>query len=257
MVSDSKEYLVSAKLEDKVRDGVVHVLKTKPENPSTALGEFLSPFAAFGPADAKGGCELDNSKTAVVFIEFQNEFTSEGGKLHDAVKPCMQENNMLEKSAALAKKAREAGVSVFHTPIMFKADASDNPNKALGILAGCASGSLFTENTWNTEFHESMQPQEGDVVIKGKKGLDAFPGTDLDEQLKAKGIETVVLGGFLTNCCVESTMRTAYEKGYNVITLTDGTATTSAEGQAVTGGSYGMFSTPMTIAEYEAKMIAK
>merc|ERR1712227_792572 len=138
----------------------------------------------------------------------------------------MEENGMLEKSAALAKKAREAGVSVFHAPIMFKADASDNPNKALGILAGCASGTLFTENTWNTEFHESMQPQEGDVV----------------------------LGGFLTNCCVESTMRTAYEKGYNVITLTDGTATTSAEGQAVTSGSYGMFSTPMTVAEYEAKL---
>ena len=52
--------------------------------------------------------------------------------------------------------------------------------------------------------------------------------------------------GFLTNCCVESTMRTAYEKGFNVITLTDACATTSPEGQAVTGGSYGMFSTPST-----------
>lgn len=49
-----------------------------------------------------------------------------------------------------------------------------------------------------------MQPQPGDVVVQGKKGLDAFPGTDLEEQLKARGIETVVLGGFLTNCCVES-----------------------------------------------------
>ena len=53
------------------------------------------------------------------------------------------------------------------------------------------------------------------------------------------------------NCCVESTMRTAYEKGFNVITLTDATATTSAEGQAVTKGSYGFFSTPMTVEEYE------
>ena len=48
-----------------------------------------------------------------------------------------------------------------------------------------------------------------------------------EEQLKANGIETVVLGGFLTNCCVESTMRTAYEKGFNVITLTDACATAS------------------------------
>merc|ERR1719409_2170286 len=96
-----------------------------------------------------------------------------------------------------------------------------------------------------------MTPAEGDTVIKGKKGLDAFPGTDLEEQLVKQGIETVVLAGFLTNCCVESTMRTAYEKGFNVITLTDACATTSKEGQAVTGGSYGMFSTPMTVADYE------
>merc|ERR1712139_190748 len=91
-----------------------------------------------------------------------------------------------------------------------------------------------------------MTPAAGDVVIKGKK--------DLDAQLKARKIETVVLCGFLTNCCVESTMRTAYEKGFNVVTLTDAMATTSPEGQAVTAGSFGMFSTPMTVAEYEAKL---
>merc|ERR1712196_670844 len=99
-----------------------------------------------------------------------------------------------------------------------------------------------------------MQPAPGDIVVQGKKGLDAFPGTDLEAQLVANGIETVVMGGFLTNCCVESTMRSAYEKGFNVVTLTDACATTSAEGQAVTGGSYGMFSTPMTVDEYSAML---
>merc|ERR1719333_884048 len=108
---------------------------------------------------------------------------------------------------------------------MFKADASDNPNKGLGILAGCAKDSLFTEGSWNAEFCDAMKPAEGDVVVQGKKGLDAFPGTDLEETLKAKGIETVALGGFLTNCC----------------------ATTRPEGQkAATTGTFGMFSAPMT-----------
>ena len=162
----------------------------------------------------------------------------------------MKSNDMLAKSSKLVAEARAKGVKIMHVPISFSADASDNPNKGLGILAGCAKDSLFTEKTWNAEFHESMTPAEGDVVIKGKKGLDAFPGTDLEEQLKAHDIETVVLGGFLTNCCVESTMRTAYEKGFNVITLTDATATTSAEGQAVTAGSFGFFSTPMTVEDY-------
>merc|ERR1711998_254091 len=91
--------------------------------------------------------------------------------------------------------------------------------------------------------------------IKGKKGLDAFPNTTLDAELKAAGIETIVLCGFLTNCCVESTMRTACEKGYNVITITDGCATLSAEGhQAATTGTFGMFSTPMTAEEFVSKI---
>merc|ERR1719343_954112 len=100
-----------------------------------------------------------------------------------------------------------------------------------------------------------MKPEEGDVVVSGKKGLDAFPGTDLEAQLKAHGIETVALAGFLTNCCVESTMRTAFEKGFNVITLSDCTAATSMEGQkAAVEGTYGMFSTPMLAADFVTKL---
>ena len=93
----------------------------------------------FPPSEAKGGVPVENSKTAVLFIEYQNEFTSQGGKLHEAVKACMAENNMLEKSARLMNDARAKGVKIFHAPISFKADASDNPNKNLGILAGCAA----------------------------------------------------------------------------------------------------------------------
>merc|ERR1711953_1557034 len=92
-----------------------------------------------------------------------------------------------------------------------------------------------------------MTPQEGDIVVSGKKGLDAFPGTDLEELLKKHDLHTVAVGGFLTNCCVESTVRTACEKGFNVVTLTDCTACTSTDGQkGALEGTLGMFSAPMT-----------
>jgi nicotinamidase-related amidase len=212
-------------------------------------------FSAFSAADAKGGSDLVPAKTAMLCIEFQNEFTSDGGKLYPAVKGCMGSTSMLSKAATTAAAVRTAGAKVFHAPIMFKADASDNPNKNIGILAGCAKDALFTEGTWNSEFCAAMAPLADDVVIKGKKGLDAFPNTTLDAELKAAGIETIVLCGFLTNCCVESTMRTACEKGYNVITLTDCCATTSDEGHAAaTGGTFGMFSTPMTADDFQAAL---
>ena len=76
---------------------------------------------------------------------------------------------------------------------------------------------------------DALAPQEGDVVVEGKRGLDTFATTNLDFILRARGIDTIALGGFLTNCCVESTMRSGYEKGYKVITLSDCVAATSAE----------------------------
>ena len=167
----------------------------------------------------------------------------------------MESNGMLANSVAVCEAARAKGCKVIMAPISFADDASGNPNKGLGILAGCAGDKLFTAGTWNADFCDEMKPKEGDLVVTGKKGLDAFPGTDLESLLTSNGIETVVLGGFLTNCCVESTMRTAYEKGFNVVTLTDCTAATSEAGQAgATEGTYGMFSQPMKKDEFIAKL---
>ncbi len=82
---------------------------------------------------------------------------------------------------------------------------------------------------WGAEIVDVLAPQAGDVVVEGKRGLDTFATTNLDFILRARGITTIALGGFLTNCCVESTMRTGYEKGYKVITLSDCVAATSTE----------------------------
>jgi len=210
----------------------------------------------FSPAEAKGGLDVvDASKTAVLFIEYQNEFAMEGGKLHDGVKGVMASTGMLNNSVRAAKAVREAGGKVMHIAITFDDDASDNPNKGLGILKGCADGKLFVRGTWGAAFCDQMAPLPGDIVIEGKRGLDSFPGTTLEAELKAQNIETLAIAGFLTNCCVESTMRTAFEKGFNTITLTDCCATTSEEGQAAaTGGTFGMFSSPMTGADFAAKL---
>lgn len=92
-----------------------------------------------------------------------------------------------------------------------------------------------------------MKPVAGDLVVKGKSGLCGFQSTNLDFLLRQQGISNVVLGGFLTNCCVESTMRTAYENGYQVYTLKDCVAATSIEAQDATlEYNFGMFSVPTT-----------
>lgn len=64
--------------------------------------------------------QLDPSETSFVFIEYQNEFCTPGGKLHDAVKECMEKTNMLENSSKMLKIARDSGCTVIHCPISFE-----------------------------------------------------------------------------------------------------------------------------------------
>ena len=206
-------------------------------------------------AVGRGGLGIDPRKTAMLCIEFQNEFCSEGGKLHGAVRDVMRSTGMLDKASRLSAELRRLGVKVFHAPISFAPDGSDNPNKHLGILAGCESDRLFTRGTWNAQICEAMAPQPGDVEVVGKRGLSAFPNTNLEEQLKQHGVETIALAGFMANCCVESTMRDACEKGFNVVTLTDCVATTSAAGyKAAVEITYPFFSTPLNAFSFLANV---
>ncbi len=197
-----------------------------------------------------GGREVQASKTALLMIEFQNEFTTVGGKLHDAVKGTMASTQMMEKTRMLAQHARAVGARVFHLPVMQCGSGVDNPNQYLGILKNFRTEKLFVTGSWGAEIVESHAAGVNDVVIRNKNGLDGFIGTTLQEELDKNGIETIMLCGFLTNCCVESTMRSGYEKGYNVITLTDGCACNSEREQAAaTQYTFNMFSTPMTCSE--------
>jgi nicotinamidase-related amidase len=151
---------------------------------------------------------------------------------------------------ALVDAARAAGVTIMHAPISFAPGYGELSRHPYGILKGVVDGNAFVKGTWGAAIVDDLTPAEGDIIIEGKRGLDTFASTNLDFILRSKGIETVIIGGFLTNCCVESTMRTAYEKGYDVITLTDCTAATSGEEQRVaTARDYPMFSQPMTSGE--------
>jgi len=190
---------------------------------------------------------LAPDETALVLIEYQNEFTTEGGGLHDAVKDCMEKTGTIENSKKVLDAAREKGVKVFHLPISFDEGHKEISEKPYGILAGVKEGKLFKSGEWGAEICDTMKPTDTDIVCKGKAGLCGFASTNLDFMLRQNGIKNVVLGGFLTNCCVESTMRSAYELGYTVYTMQDCCAATSTEGQdAAFEHTFGMFSIPTT-----------
>ncbi|ACB95026.1 isochorismatase hydrolase [Beijerinckia indica subsp. indica ATCC 9039] len=200
---------------------------------------------------------MDPRSTALVLIEYQNDFTSEGGSLHAAVKPVMQATHMLDNTVRLVEAARALGVQIIFVPIQFSSDYHELSAKPYGILKGVVDTHSFRKGTWGAEIVECLTPKPQDIVIEGKRGLCGFASTNLDFILRSRGITSLGIGGFLTNCCVEATSRSAYEKGYHVVTLKDCTATVSQEEQNFAfEKNFPMFSLPASADEFLSELRA-
>ena len=70
--------------------------------------------------ESKTVISVSPDETALVFIEFQNEFTTEGGALHDAVKECMEKTGTLANAKKFMDAGRAAGCKIIHVPIIFE-----------------------------------------------------------------------------------------------------------------------------------------
>jgi nicotinamidase-related amidase len=184
--------------------------------------------------ESEGKMAIDPKTTALLLIEYQNDFTTQGGALHEGVKAVMESTQMLDHSVEVAKRARAAGVTVMHAPISFAKGYGEITAHPYGILKGVVDSNAFVRGSWGAAIADAIAPAAEDIVIEGKRGLDTFASTNLDFILRSRGIQTLVVAGFLTNCCVESTARTGYEKGFRVVALSDCAATVSDEAQQFT-----------------------
>jgi nicotinamidase-related amidase len=81
----------------------------------------------------------------VVLIEYQNDFTSEGGALHEAVEPVMEKTGMLDKTARLVAAARDAGATIVHAPITFAPGFGELADHPYGIFKGVVDSTAFVK----------------------------------------------------------------------------------------------------------------
>lgn len=171
-------------------------------------------------------------ETAIVFIEFQNDFCKEGGALYEGVKNQIKAIGTIANAADCLQKARGKCLTLL-VPIVFEKEYCDmGCEGVLGpIHNNVVQTKAFRKGTWGGEIIDELKPTEKDIVIEGKRTLDAFHSTNLDFILRVNCIKNVAFCGFLTNVCVEGTARSAYDKGYKVFLLKDCCAALSAEEQ--------------------------
>jgi nicotinamidase-related amidase len=103
---------------------------------------------------------FDPRRTAVVLIEYQNDFTSEGGALHGAVRGVMESTGMLENTRRLVKAARAAGATIVHAPISYVPGYGELALHPYGILKGVVDAGALVKGEWGAEIVDVLAPQE-------------------------------------------------------------------------------------------------
>jgi ureidoacrylate peracid hydrolase len=166
------------------------------------------------------------AETAVVLIEFQNDFCKEGGKLHELVKGEIARKNTVKNAVELTRIAREKGCLIVHCPFVYDPQWASEC-AVCGIIAGAGDAGAFLPGREGSEFIEELQPAAGEPILEGKHALSAFTNTALRSILEKNGIRNVILAGFLSNVCVEATAFSAYDLGYQVRIASEATASGS------------------------------
>ncbi len=175
---------------------------------------------------------MNSKTTAILFIEFQNEFVRPGGQCFNLVREEMARQHTLPHTIKLMEIARKKGILCVQIPFISQGDFIER-HGVRGLVADLHRQGMFRLGTWGGGLIEEMRikDQFGDVLIQGKCALSGFSHTQLEQVLRDRGIRHVIVCGFLTNLCVEGTARSAYDRGFAVTIARDATAATCREHQ--------------------------
>ena len=169
----------------------------------------------------------DPQHTALVVIDAQNDFCTEGGAFARNGDDLSRMPAALAACGRLIETARAAGVQVIYIQNQKLPHNKSTSGAWLRFLVA-RNGMEREQNvcmvgSWGAEIVDSLTPQEGDIVVH-KWRSSAFVGTNLDMVLRTNCIKSVVCCGFITQGCVESTARDAGFYDYYPVVVEDAVA---------------------------------
>jgi nicotinamidase-related amidase len=175
-------------------------------------------FAAMtnGPTSAPGDAD-----TALLLIGFQNDYFSPGGALYDALEDKAGVEDALRNSLRLIEALQPTRSPIISTPISF------NPGypeiiEPCGILKTIKEVGAFQSGQPGSEIiPEHAAFADRIQIVTGRHGLNAFAETELGGRLKQAGVKEVIITGVVTSLCVDSTARSAVERGFRVTVVAD------------------------------------
>jgi nicotinamidase-related amidase len=175
--------------------------------------------------------EIDVKKSALVLIEYQNEWLGKGSKLEHLIEDKKQFEESKLNSKIILEHARKIKMNIVHVPFIVSDDYKEfgKNNAKFGLRAIIPKVKTWQGNS--KIFHTDFTPKDNEFIISGRVGASGFASSNLDIILKNNGIEDIFLIGYATHICVESTFREAHDKGYNTYVISDATSAFQKEQQ--------------------------
>jgi ureidoacrylate peracid hydrolase len=168
--------------------------------------------------------------TGLIVIDPYNDFISEGGKAWDRLKSVAEANHCVPHMIHVLEAARRTGIRVFYAMHRRYRPGDYETWKYIAPIQKAAwSRKTFEYGSWGGDFRQEFAPRAGDVVAAEHWCSSGFANTDLDLQLKNRGIHKLIVMGLIAHTCVEATVRYAAELGYEVTVVRDATASYSDE----------------------------
>ncbi|RXZ78558.1 cysteine hydrolase [Paenibacillaceae bacterium] len=170
-------------------------------------------------------------ETALLVIDMQNGFCSMEGSLSQNGVNVSHMNATIEPVKKLILSSRKAGIlDAWTIQLHYPDDVTRSKHRILPHTLRYGSGPAALVNTPDSEVVDELKPlfQYPAKEIR-KHRFSAFFDTTLDTLLRMKGIKTLIISGVSTSLCVETTIRDAYQRDYDVIIAEDAIATDCAE----------------------------
>lgn len=181
------------------------------------------------PCNAGLSFDVDPATTALVAIDLQRDFLDPGGLIASLGDDISGMRAIIPNAVALIDAARAARLTVIHTREGYAPDLSDmhalKRDRGVAGREGPLGRFLIRGEAGHAHIAECLPLP--DETIVDKPGFGSFYRTDLEEMLRARGIEALILFGVTTQCCVASTMREAVDRGFRCLTVEDACAATT------------------------------
>jgi nicotinamidase-related amidase len=158
--------------------------------------------------------KLEPKKTALVLIDLQGAIAARDTAPYKAA-------DVIARCAKLAEAVRNAGATVFYVRVLIGEFAHRVTDESGPRLSGPLPPGAI-------EIVPEAGMKEGDILIE-KRQWGAFNGTGLEQQLRRKGVSTIIMGGIATNMGVESTARAAQDLDYDLVFAEDAMTSLKAE----------------------------